>query len=113
MVTITCNGKVLTDVRVSTTRSGVPRSEFIIECESPNSLPLRFAVAFLGNTAVEMTSALRPGAKVLVYGRMCSNRAGNEKRTSILASFFEVLAADATDNVFDFVGAEAETEKTK
>ncbi len=113
MVNIACNGRILSEVQLTQTRAGVPRSEFVIECESPDSLALRFTVACLGKTAADSASALQRGAKILVFGRMASaSGKGGEKRILILASLFEVLASDATENVYDFAD-ETETEQTK
>jgi primosomal replication protein N len=97
MIIVTLDGVVQTEVRLSQTRSGMNRAEFIIECVSPGSLPLRFSVVTLGTTAQYATD-LRPGTRILCYGRMSSG--GRDKRVSIIASYFETLSA--AENIYDF-----------
>lgn len=94
MVSIVCNGRISSAIAHSTTRAGLDKSEFVLECASPNSLPMQFAVCSFGRMAEE-TAGFQIGEHVLVYGRMACNSAGpgQGQRLVLLASLFEVLGA--------------------
>ena len=90
MVAITCNGRVLSAISHTETKAGLPKSEFVLECASPNSLPMQFAVCSFGRMAEE-TAGFRIGDHLLVYGRMACNSSGKDQRVVLLASLFEIL----------------------
>lgn len=91
MVAITCDGRIASEISRTTTRAGLAKSEFVLECSSPNSLPMQFAVCSFGKMAEE-TTAFRIHEHVLVYGRLACNSAGQSQRLVLLASLFEILA---------------------
>jgi hypothetical protein len=64
MVSITCNGLIVGNSH-TTTKAALPKNEFVLECASPNGLPMQSTVCSFGRMAEE-TAGFQIGEHVLV-----------------------------------------------
>jgi hypothetical protein len=89
MVSIMLTGVVLSEVRTSTSSSGVERAQFQVESNESGTLPLRFEIIAFGTQAERAATFLKSGTRVNLFGRMSAF--GDSKRVTVALSAFETL----------------------
>jgi single-stranded DNA-binding protein len=81
------NGRVVGGIKSSQTKTGVPKTIFVIETDGKD-LPLRFSIVAFGQAA-DAANKLYEGDEVLIGGRLAAD--SNTKTMSIIATAIELF----------------------